>query len=54
VHERCGSRWLGESNDSFLSASGAVVAEVNNEESRGKAGVEGEEKGKLFGRALLL
>jgi hypothetical protein len=30
------------------------MAEVNGKESRGEAGAEGEEKGKLFGGALLL
>jgi hypothetical protein len=34
----------GRSNDGFSSASGAVVAEANGEESRGEAGAEEEEK----------
>jgi hypothetical protein len=35
----------GRSNNGFSSASGAVVAEVNNEVSRGEAGVDGQERG---------
>jgi hypothetical protein len=41
------TRWpvaWGRSNDGFSSASGAAVAEVNGEESRGKAGAEEEER----------
>jgi hypothetical protein len=53
AHERHGGRWLGESNDGFSSASGAAVVKANNMERRGEAGAEGEEKGKVFGGALL-
>jgi hypothetical protein len=44
AHKRRGGRWLGESNDGFSSMSGVVAVEANDEESRGEAGAEGEER----------